>query len=226
VRRFFAAAVGSVLALAGFAGVAQPSATIDLIWKDNGTNEIGFGGPGFQEIQLNVILTAGPAGSEGAGVSVDFREFGAETLVLSASREFNDNPTPANTPSSGSDSVLPIQGELPQIRETRVELINAVCICDLGIGTGLEAGQSHQLGYVTFNVALLDRSVRYTITSDADGPSDGVLDGDGNEILPKTEITFNSAFLELPEPGALPVLGSGIAVLALVYRRRRYSVEP
>ena len=226
MRQLIAAAVGSVVVLAGFAGVAHPSATIDLIWKDTGTNEIGFGGSGFQEIQLNVILTAGPAGSQGAGVSVDFTEFGAETLDLLASREINDNPTPANTPSEGRDSALPIQLELPQIRETRVELINSVCFCDLGIGTGLEAGQSHQLGYVTFNVALLDKSLRYTITSDADGPSDGVLDGDGNEILPVTEITFNSAFLELPEPGALPVLGSGIAALALMCRRRRYSVEP
>jgi len=226
VRSFFSAAAGSAVALAGFAGTAHPSATIDLIWKDTGTNEIGFGGSGYQEIQLNVILTAGPAGSQGAGVSVDFTEFGAETLVLLPSREFNDVPTPNNTPSVGRDSALPIELELPQIRETRVELINAVCICDLGIGTGLEAGQSHQLGYVTFNVALLDRSRRYEITSDADGPSDGVLDGDGNEILPTTEITFNSAFLELPEPGALSVLGSGIAALALLYRRRRHSVEP
>ena len=132
--------------------------------------------------------------------------------------------------------------EFPQVRGTRVELINSVCVCDLDIGTGLEAGQSHQLGFVTFDVALLELKA-YEITSDAEGPSDGVLDGDGNEILPKTDITFNSAFLTvsgplrnprskqgysspIPEPGALPVLGSGIAALALLYRRRRDSVEP
>jgi hypothetical protein len=114
----------------------------------------------------------------------------------------------------------------------------------LDIGTGLEAGQSHQLGYVTFDVAPLALLARdtYEIRSDADGPSDGVLDGDGNEILPKSDITFNSAFLTIgvprnpprwkhgrtpiPEPSALPVLGSGIAALAFLYRRRRYSGEP
>jgi hypothetical protein len=120
-----------------------------------------------------------------------------------------------------------------------------VCFCDLGIGIGLEAGQSHQLGYVTFIISQLFIGT-YEIQSDADGPSDGVLDGDGNEILPKSDITFNSAFLTIgvprnpprskgggtpipgpiPEPSALPVLGSGIAALALLYRRRRYSGEP
>jgi hypothetical protein len=239
MRKFFAAAAGSVVALAGFAGVAHSSATIDLIWDDTDTNKITT--VGDDEIQLNVILIAGPGGSEGAGVSVDFSSIGAEFLVI-------DFDTPLNTPSFGSDSVLPIQTDFPQIRGSRVELINSVCFCDWDIGTGLEAGQSHQLGYVTFNVALLPPIVydTYPIWSDADGPSDGVLDGDGNEILPKSDITFNSAFLTIgvprnpprwkgggtpipepiPEPSALPVLGSGIVALALLYRRRRYSGEP
>jgi hypothetical protein len=240
MRKFFAAAAGSVVALAGFAGVAHPSATIDLIWDDTGTNQIGASGD--QEIQLNVILTAGPGGSEGGGVSVDFSviEDAIEEAILVV-----DIDTPLNTPSVGADSALPIELEFPQIRVSRVELINSLCLCDLGIGTGLEAGQSHQLGYVTFNVAPLASLLRdrWEIRSDADGPSDGVLDGDGNEILPKTDITFNSAFLTIgiprnnprskhgnptpiPEPSALPVLGSGIAALAILYRRRRYSVEP
>jgi hypothetical protein len=243
MRKFFAAAAaaaaGSVVALAGFAGVAHSSATIDLIWDDTDTNENTAVGDG--RIQLNVILTAGPGGSEGAGVSVDFSSIGADLLVF-------DSETPLNTPSVGADSVLPIQTDFPQIRGSRVELINSVCFCDWDIGTGLEAGQSHQLGYVTFNVALLPPIVydTYPIWSDADGPSDGVLDGDGNEILPKSDITFNSAFLTIgvprnpprwkgggtpipepiPEPSALPVLGSGIVALALLYRRRRYSGEP
>lgn len=193
MRKMIAAIAGSVVALVGFAGLAHSSATIDLIWRDNGTNQIG--GSQLQEIQLDVILTAGPAGSAGAGVSVDFSSMGAEVLVV-------DFDTPLNTPSFGSDSVLPIELAPPQIRGSRVELINCVCFCDLGAGTGLEAGQSHQLGYVTFNVAplALERRDTYEIRTDADGPSDGVLDGDGNEILPKTDITFNSAFLIIGVP--------------------------
>jgi hypothetical protein len=193
MRKFIAAAAGSVVALAGFAGVSHSSATIDLIWDATGTNEID--NPGPQVVQLNVILTAGPAGSEGAGVSVDFSLFGenAENALVVQLLGF-ESDTPKNTPTRGADTVLPIEIELPQLRGTRVELINSVCFCDLDIGTGLEAGQSHQLGYVTFNTTRIPRG-SYEIRSDANGPSDGVLDGDGNEILPKTDITFNSAFL-------------------------------
>jgi hypothetical protein len=118
---------------------------------------------------------------------------------------------------------LPIQTDFPQIRGSRVELINSICFCDWDIGTGLEAGQSHQLGYVTFNVRPVSVG-RYEILSDADGPSDGVLDGNTNDVSDST--TFNSAFITIPEPSALPVLGSGTAMLALLYRRRRYSAEP
>jgi hypothetical protein len=232
MRKFFAAAAGSVVALAVFAGAAHASATIDLIWLDTGTNEIELNGYLDHEIQLNVILTAGPTGSEGAAVSVDFSSIGEAALVLLAERDPpNSNPTPRNTPSRSPDDPpeLPIELESPQIRGDRVELINSVCVCDLDLGTGLEAGRSHRLGIVTFNVdslALLELlpGENYEIKSDADGPSDAVLDGDGNAILPLTEITFNSAFV--PEPSALPVLGSGTAMLALLYRRRRYSAEP
>jgi hypothetical protein len=190
MRRFFAVAAGSAAALVGFAGAAQPSATIDLIWEDTGTNQIDNSGP--IALQLNVILTAGPTGSEGAAVSVDFSSIGANALVVQLLGSESD--TPRNTPSRGVDTVLPIQMEFPLIRGSRVELINSVCACDLDIGTGLEAGQSHQLGYVTFNAHRIPRG-RYEIRSDADGSNDGVLDGDGNEILPTTDITFNSAFI-------------------------------
>jgi hypothetical protein len=190
MRKFLAAAAGSAVALVGFAGAAQPSATIDLIWDDTGTNEIDDSGD--QEIQLNVILTAGPGGSDGAGVSVDFSSFGelAEAaLVVNLG-------TPLNTPSRAPDPLLlPIELEYPLIRIPRVELINSVCICDLDLGIGLEAGQSHRLGFVTFNISQFPLG-RYEIRSDADGASDGVLDGDGNGFPPETEITFNSAFID------------------------------
>ena len=70
VRKFFAAAVGSALALAGFAGAANASATIDLIWTNTGTNTSPV--VTSSNITLKVILTAGPGGSAGAGVSVDY----------------------------------------------------------------------------------------------------------------------------------------------------------
>jgi hypothetical protein len=186
MRKFLAAAAGIVVVLAGFAGAAHSSATIDLIWEDTGTNEIDDSGP--QEIQLNVILTAGPAGSEGASVTVDFSEIGASRLVE------RESDTPRNTPTRGKYTVLPIEIESPRVIGTRVELINSVCFCDLDIGTGLEAGQSHQLGYVTFDITRILIG-EYEIMANVD-LTGGVLDGDGNEILPTTDITFNSAFLQ------------------------------
>ena len=85
-------AVGSVVALVGFAGAASASATIDLIWIDV-TNVDSDGNPICLEpaerncpqlgttisslavaddITLGVIITAGPLGSLGAGVSVNY----------------------------------------------------------------------------------------------------------------------------------------------------------
>ncbi len=68
----FAAAVGGVVALVGFAGAANASATIDLIWADTGTNVVSNVNVS-SAITLQVILTAGPTGGLGGFVSVDYR---------------------------------------------------------------------------------------------------------------------------------------------------------
>ena len=63
---------GAVLAgvLGGGAGAASAGATIDLIWADTGTNELSDVELS-SAVTLQVILTTGPNGSRGAGVSVD-----------------------------------------------------------------------------------------------------------------------------------------------------------
>jgi len=191
MRKFLAEATVVAVALFGFAGAAHSSATIDLIWDDTDTNVVYTGWAGSL-LQLKVILTAGPAGSTGAGVSVDYSSVeGVPVLFLTS-----------NTP----DSPLPLTiDNPPHLNGSRVELINSICLCNFGIGTGLAAGQSHQLGTVTFSVGALG-SGRYEITSDVEGPiqapenekTDGVLDGNTN-VIPKADITFNSAFLVVTE---------------------------
>ncbi len=176
-----AAAVGSVVALVGFAGAANASATIDLIWADTGTDTI-TNANSSSAITLQVILTAGPNGSEGAGVSVDYGATKGKLVVLGY----------ANTPSEGFDSALPIQLGDPIDTGSRIENINSVAIPPLGIGTGLAAGQSHQLGTVTFQTSVFI-SGTLEIQSDANGLGDGVVDIDGNLITATT--TFNRAFL-------------------------------
>jgi hypothetical protein len=187
MRKILAAA-GSVVALVGFAGVAHSSATIDLIWDANDTNEINDSER--QVVQLNVILTAGPNGSEGAAVNVNFSSV-ARIAVLDGFVRFV-----SNTPSLSFDEPLPLVFDnTPRLNvgNLQVEVINSTCICDAGAGIGLAAGQSHQLGTVTFDTARVSIGT-YEIQSNIEGVGLGVLDGDTN-VIPEGEITLNSAFL-------------------------------
>ena len=205
----FVAAASSAVALVGFAGAANASATIDLIWADTGTDTISNVSTS-SSITLQVILTAGPKGSLGAAVSVDYSAALGKLTVIGF----------ASTP--GGE--LPLAFETPTNTGSRIENINSFSSPPL-FGTGLlvDQGQSHQLGTVTFHKSALLIDT-FEITVDVNGASDGVLDLAGN-LITDPDI-FNSAFLiNIPEPGGLELLGSGIAVLAFLYRRRRHSVE-
>ncbi len=202
--KFFAAAVGSGVALAAFAGAANASATIDLIWAATGTNTSPM--PTSSAITLKVFLTAGPNGSLGAGVSVDYSSVPG-TLGVTG---FANKPNLVKLPMT----------LMPAIDTgSRVENINSTAWPEQFIGIGLAAGASARLGTITFhNSAFVNGT--FEIRSDANAPTNGVLDLIGGEITATT--TFNSAFVTLPEPNALTALGSGIAMLALLYRRRAH----
>ena len=203
MRKFFAVALGSAVALAGFAGAANANATIDLIWADGSTEIMGV--DPSDTITLSVILTAGVEGSSGAGVSVDYiGALGKLSVIAFSSTAGGPLPlTLGSTIDTGS----------------RVENINSVALISLGLGTGLQDGESHQLGTVTFHKDVLVAG-DFEIRVDANGATDAVLDFDGNEIQDTT--TFNSAFLiNVPEPGALSMLILGLGGLSLVGRGRR-----
>ncbi len=174
---FATAAVGGLLVLVGFAGAAHASATIDLIWADTGTNEIRDVNSS-SAVALQVILTAGSRGLQGAGVSVDYSEAVGVLGVIGYT----------NTPGG------PLPLELGSITDTgtRIQNINSTAFPPF-IGSGLAAGQSWQLGTVTFHKNAFFNGVR-EIRSDANGPTDGILDLEGAIIAIET-VEFNSAFL-------------------------------
>ena len=198
----FAATVGSAVALVGFAGAANASATVDLIWAGSGTATTSIVATS-SIITLQVILTAGPNGSQGAGVSVDYGATVGKLVVLGY----------ASTPSDA----LPLTFGTTIDTGSRIENINSASFPPIS-GLGLSAGQSHQLGTVTFVNGVLVAGT-FELRSDANGSTDDVLDLAGNTITATT--TFNSAFLiNIPEPGGLALLGSGLAMLALLRRGR------
>ena len=204
MRKFFAAAVASAVALVGFAGIASASATLDLIWADNGTDEIGPGVPDNTSITLQVILTAGAGGSQGAGVSVDYSGVGDLTVVSFASTPGGPLPFPLGTTTDTG---------------SRVENINSGALPPY-VGTGLSVGQSHQLGTVTFNKGAAVGNGTFEIRVDANGGTDDVLNLAGGVITSTS--TFNSAFLiNVPEPGAIAMLAMGLGGMLLAGRGRR-----
>jgi hypothetical protein len=172
----FATALGSAVALVGFAGAANASATIDLIWIDSGTD--------FHEYMvessaasLQVILTAGPRGVEAANVSVDYTEASSAFALLG----FSSTP----------GGPLPFSLGEPIDTGSRIENISSASLPP-SVGSGLAAGQSHQLGTVTLHkIATFDGDL--LIQSDANGLFDGLSNLDGNDISATT--AFNSAVL-------------------------------
>ncbi len=171
---FAAVAVGSVVALVGFASAANASATIDLIWADTDTDTISGGGYS-SAITLRVILTAGPNGSQGAGVSVDYSEALSTLSVIGY----------ASTPGGQ----LPIQIGPTTDSGTQINNINSACFPPHNC-TGLAAGDSTQLGTVQFHKGGVVGS--FELLSVIVG-TDDVLDLSGNLISDTT--TLNSAFL-------------------------------
>jgi hypothetical protein len=228
MRKFFAVAMGSVVALAGFAGTASASSTIDLIWITKKTptgcmlpanrncNELGatIGEVGSEiavsdNVTLLVMLTAGAAGSIGAAVSVDYGEVMASYSVTAFSSKLTKKPLQYLTLSLGDTTDQP----------PFISSINAGAAPSVGSGIGLPAGVSAYLGTVSF-VKDFEVNGTFEISVGINGPdnTDKCLDGVGNTV----DCIYNSAFLvNVPEPGALSLLVMGVGGMLLAGSGRR-----
>ena len=197
--------MGSVVALAGFSGAANASATIDLIWINTTDTDCTQAGrrdcPQLgttlssvaltSNITLAVILTAGAGGIGGAFVSVDYSEFLPEMSVVDF-RRFNTEP------------FLPISLGMTSDIPPFIDNINAVAAPFLNLGIGLPVGVTAYLGTVTFHKdAIVDDTLEIHVGTNGPRMSDAIIDLSGNDISETS--TFNSAFLTdgLPVPDCL-----------------------
>jgi hypothetical protein len=233
MRKFFAVAMGSLVALAGFAGTANASATIDLIWIDVSTTatngsvvcikpakrncpQLGStitSVASSDSIALLVQATSGPEGLVGAHVSVDFSGVvgpGTPDMSVTGFQSFTTTlPFKYFTANLGVTSV----------KGTLVDNVNSSSQPFLGNGVGLPAGATAYLGTVTFHETNLVNGT-FDLEVGIFGGSDTV----GNLLLENINATttFNGAsVINVPEPGALSLLVMGLGGMLLAGRGRK-----
>jgi len=247
-----ATAIAGAVALLGFAGAAQASATVDLIWIDvSETNTAGNpvcllpanrncapdprsldGGVTLtslasevalsDNITLGVILTAGPNGSVGGGVSVNYGDALPKLGVVGFQSLTTTLPL----------AYLPVNLGTTTDRSPYIDNINAAAAPPVGVGIGLPPGASAYLGTVTFHEdVLISGSSEISVGTDGPGRTDDLLDLSGRVISSTT--TFNSAYL-VNVPNGHPVCDDGagtpvemqIEVNALRAGGKRISAGP
>jgi hypothetical protein len=199
MRNFTVGLVCCLVALAGFAGSASASATIDLIWSSSGTSTANFISSG-QSDTLSIVLTAGVNDSHGGGITIDYTALAGYFTVTTFSSTAFTPPLPINLGSTLDTG-------------TWVTNINAA-----GVGAGqiLLDGDSFILGTVTFQRNAVPGSGSLAVSAILTG-TDHILDGIGGVIDGTT--TFNGGFAVVPEPGTLSLLGMGLGGLYVVGRR-------
>lgn len=198
--------ITGAVALVGFAGVAQASATVDLIWIDV-TNLDSGGNPICLEpaerncprigasisgvfvtdiIVLGVIVTAGPLGVLGAGVSVNYGDAPPFFSVVDFQSMMTTLPL----------MYLPVHLGTTTNQPPFIDNINALAEPSVGFGIGLPPGQTAYLGTVSFHKDHgANGEFEITVGTDGPGETDVILDGVGNNISAAT--TFNSASIFL-----------------------------
>jgi hypothetical protein len=197
--------VGGLIALVGLAGTANASATIDLIWQGSATDTIS-GLAISDSITMDVVLTAGPLGSNGGSVSIDYSAVAGTLSVTGFSNTLDGFWffSPGGAPTNPGDDII--------------HAVNAGSLSCGVSGECLADTESQRIGTITFQVDALSGGSLEILVGLFDG-TDGIGDAVGGDACDPGPCTFNSGFAVVPEPGTLSLLSMGLGGLYMVGRR-------
>lgn len=201
----------SLVAAVGLAGTASANATIDLIWQSSGTSNLTFDhDDSSTNLVLQVFVTAGAAGVESLGISVDYSNALGKLTVLSFTNACN---------AGGCAPVWPLTLGLTTNNGQSISNLNGGSLPVAFLGTGLLNGQTRLLGSITFHKAA--GAGTFSIVPWVNLASTDSVIGFGGGVINATT-TFNAATItNIPEPGTVSLLGLGLGALAVAGRRRK-----
>jgi hypothetical protein len=250
MRKFFAVAMGSLVALLGFAGTANASATVDLIWIDISTLDSAGNVICLRPAKRNCPQFGTSIGGAGTGTSNP-----ASSILISSDITLGVLLTagPGGVVGVGTSvdyndalmTVADIPVDFQRLTTTRplnylpsslgdpygpdsVDPAGATGWVQLinaaaspGVGIGLLPSATAYLGTVTFHKDFQINGTFEIAVGNGPGGADDVLRLSDNAVITATT-TFNSAWLlNVPEPGALSLLVMGVGGMLLAGRGRR-----